>query len=551
MGKVCRHIRKRWSQENLEAALMAIRNGESQRNAGSKFNIPRRTLRRYIHWGIALKRLGRPSVLSPQQEKDFVKRIIRFCEVGLPLTLGLVRHQAFRYCEINKIPHNFNKIKECAGKDWLQSFLHRHPELSKRKAQAMNPARVQKLNRMIVKDYFQKLEDILNNMGLKSNPQNIYNMDEKGCRLTIHHQQSVMARKGSKRVHMVAPEHAENVTVVGCCNAIGNAIPPMVIFKGKRLKPEFQDNLPPGSLVQMAPKGSMTTSLFIKFIEHLSRHKTAGPILLVFDGASSHLHYSIVDFADEKDITLFCLPSNTTHELQPLDKAVYRSFEAHWDQELFRYWDTYPEKHLNKPIFNIISRVWPKCMTPENIQSGFRATGLYPFDPSAIPDCAFAPSLVSELPLPANILENKSQTEETSDSDDNIALATLKQKLQKANDEHVAKTLNMSFQELLPTPHNKNSKIKKVRRKAINYKAQKVTKDLFNNETTCTSTIPCTSKVKPSVPASQPESWYCPACGEDKQIDMRMCIICSKYYHEERVGIAADDSSDFVCFDCM
>jgi hypothetical protein len=51
---------------------------------------------------------------------------------------------------------------------------------------------------------------------------------------------------------MIAPEHAENVTVASCVNAIGNCIPPMITFKGKRLKPEFNDNLLPGSLVRMA-----------------------------------------------------------------------------------------------------------------------------------------------------------------------------------------------------------------------------------------------------------------------------------------------------------
>lgn len=71
---------------------------------------------------------------------------------------------------------------------------------------------------------------------------------------------------------MVAPEHAENVTVAACVNALGCPIPPMIIFKGKKLKSEFTDNLPSGSLVKMAPKGSMTTQLFIDFIHHLGKY---------------------------------------------------------------------------------------------------------------------------------------------------------------------------------------------------------------------------------------------------------------------------------------
>lgn len=131
-------------------------------------------------------------------------------------------------------------------------------------------------------------------------------MDEKGCRLTLYHQQSVVALKGTKRIHLVAPEHAENVTVVGCSSASENVIPPMIIFKGKRLKSEFEGNFPAGALVKMAAKGSMTSELFVLFIQHLSKYKIALPTPLVFDGTD----YGI------------CLSSNTTLELQPLDEPI-------------------------------------------------------------------------------------------------------------------------------------------------------------------------------------------------------------------------------------
>jgi hypothetical protein len=34
-------------------------------------------------------------------------------------------------------------------------------------------------------------------------------------------------------------------------------------------------------------------------------------------------------------------------------------------------------------------------MTTANVRSGFKATGIYPFDPSAIPDLAFKPSEIT------------------------------------------------------------------------------------------------------------------------------------------------------------
>lgn len=215
--------------------------------------------------------------------------------------------------------------------------------------------------------------------------------------MTLHHQQQVLAEKGTKRVHFVAQENAENVTIAMCVNAVGNALPPMVLFKGKRLKPEYCDQLPAGSLVKMASKGSMTTELFVDFINHLGQYKSPGKALLIFDGAACHLDARIVDAADKYDIVLYCLPSNTTHELQPLDKSVNKSYEHHWDQEVLLYAYQHPDRKLTKQRFGkIFTKVWSKCMTQENITNGFRATGIYPYDPNAIPEEAYAPSALTQ-----------------------------------------------------------------------------------------------------------------------------------------------------------
>lgn len=190
-----------------------------------------------------------------------------------------------------------------------------------------------------------------------------------------------MAQKRARRVHLVAPEHAENVTIAMCVNAVGSAIPPMIIFKGQRQNPELSDNLPPGRIVKMAPKGSLTKDLFIDFIKHLAKYKTQGNILLIFDGASSHLDFTVVEEADTHNIILYCLPSNTTHELQPLDKSVNKSFEHHWDQEVMKYVYHNPRRRLTKTSFNsIFAKAWSKALTHENIVNGFKATGLFPYN---------------------------------------------------------------------------------------------------------------------------------------------------------------------------
>ena len=197
-------------------------------------------------------------------------------------------------------------------------------------------------------------------------PERIYNVDGKGCRLSLHRQSYVLTKTGSRRVHYRGKEHGENVTIVSCGNALGNVIPPMILFKGKRMEQEWADNLPTGSIIEMRAKGSMTSQTFVRWLQHFNRYKSAGECLLIVYGAKCHLDYSIVEAAEDMGVTLLCLPSNTTHELQPMDKSVFGPFEKFWDDELMNFWSTFEDREFNKQRFGyVFTPVWDKSATPK------------------------------------------------------------------------------------------------------------------------------------------------------------------------------------------
>lgn len=156
-------------------------------------------------------------MLSTEQEKELKNRIIRLCHVGYPLTTRVLRSCVKTFCDLNNIA-SVNK-GQMIGRDWLRGFLKRHKDVSRRKAQNLNPARAQKLNKAVVADYFEKLKKILEENDLLHSPERIYNIDKKGCQLNVHRAPQVLAERGAKRVHIVAHEHGESVTVVSCGNA--------------------------------------------------------------------------------------------------------------------------------------------------------------------------------------------------------------------------------------------------------------------------------------------------------------------------------------------
>lgn len=46
------------------------------------------------------------------------------------------------------------------------------------------------------------------------------------------------------------------------------------------------------------------------------------------------------------------------------------------------------------------------------------------------------------------------------------------------------------------------------------------------------------------------ENWFCSVCYEDYESDMRQCVKCKDWVHEDCVGLTIDDLEDFECPEC-
>ena len=65
----------------------------------------------------------------------------------------------------------------------------------------------------------------------------------------------------------------------------------------------------------------MVKEMFLKYVV------PEPPTLLLTDGHKSHINLDVIDLCRESNIILFCLPPHTTHALQPLDVAVFKSLK--------------------------------------------------------------------------------------------------------------------------------------------------------------------------------------------------------------------------------
>lgn len=112
--------------------------------------------------------------------------------------------------------------------------------------------------------------------------------------------------------------------------------------------------------------------------------------------------------AKENQVELLCLPPHTTHWLQPLDRTVYGPLKVNYDKACAQYMRENPGQIVTRYKFSgLFRQAYGKAATIANAISGFRSTGIYPFNPTAVPQKSFAPSKAwapaPALPVEENI----------------------------------------------------------------------------------------------------------------------------------------------------
>jgi hypothetical protein len=106
--------------------------------------------------------------------------------------------------------------------------------------------------------------------------------------------------------------------------------------------------------------------------------------MLVLDGHGSHLTPEFDQTCTENNIIPVCMPPHSSHLLQPLDVSCFAVLKRQYGQ-LVEQGMRLGFNFIDKHDFLI---AYPTARTmafkAENIQNGFAATGLVPFDPDRV-----------------------------------------------------------------------------------------------------------------------------------------------------------------------
>ena len=119
------------------------------------------------------------------------------------------------------------------------------------------------------------------------------------------------------------------------------------------------------------------------------------PISLFIDEYKSHVTLDVVDMARNNDVILFCLLSHTTHALQPLDVAIFKSFKNHFSKALsFAKINFVVSK---RDFGRVVKDPFEQAFSTPNIKAGFRKSGIFPFNRNVVDESKMLSSTLHDL----------------------------------------------------------------------------------------------------------------------------------------------------------
>nr|XP_026494170.1 uncharacterized protein LOC113399291 [Vanessa tameamea] len=391
MGKYNRKSnRGLYSKEKLREAVQEVESGRMSGYKASKiYQIPRMTVMDHVNKRRTKSTtLGRNTALSAENEFRLATNLHFMEKYGFGLSRKEVLQLVGDYINKNNLVTPFKN--GIPGKDWFLAFKERHG-LSIKKPQAVEYSRKKAVDPFIIYSYFDLLEKTINDLNLKYKPSSIWNLDETSFSKDPA-KTKIVGAKGHAATRVISTAGKDNTTVLLGASASGEKLPPLIVYKGKNVWETWTSaEAYPGTSYAATKNGWMETEVFESFFKKtfLPIVKDKCPVLLIYDGHSTHVGLNIIEEARKANITILKLPPHTSHVLQPLDIAVMKPFKDRWDALLVQWQRLNIGSVMPKTEFaRLIGQVWAG-IDSQVLRNGFRKAGIHPVNREEINENQF------------------------------------------------------------------------------------------------------------------------------------------------------------------
>lgn len=379
----------RYDKNALKNAVEEVKNGSKLRETCRKYGIPKSTVQDRIIGRVSSSVMGPDPFLTIEIENKIVKWIQDLSRCGFPINKRELFSVIQKIVKTEKLKTPFKDGKP--GQKWYSGFMRRHSSLSLKNAEALEKYRSQ-VTEEFIRSWFKELIDFLDELNISDilkDPSRMLNADESGFSLCPK-TGKLLGIKGRDLQVVKKGNSKENLTVLLTFTADGRLCPPLVVFPYVKPPRALVESIPDEWILGKTDSGWMKSDVFYEYVANtldkwLTKNKVQRPVLFLVDGHKSHMSLDLSKFCHENQIILYALPPNATHLIQPADVAVFKPLKEYWRTEV-REWQAKNENRVVTKmefcgIFEIVLKHpnLPVCM-----RNGFKACGLYPFNPNAV-----------------------------------------------------------------------------------------------------------------------------------------------------------------------
>jgi len=296
-------------------------------------------------------------------------------------------------------------------KHWLSHFVGRHPDSDAKVGRCLDRERALATDLNYFKMHLDRFYHIRCKFHVKD--EDTWNTDEKGFAIGLGGAGTPIYRASRRNPSIIQDGGRDWVTIMEAISGGAKVLPPLIIFKANAHLMGHHTNIDieekEDAFFATSPKGYTNTDITFQWFQEVFEPRTR-PMnginhhrILALDCHSTHVeNYEFIKYAIDHNMHLLCLPSHSTHVLQPLDVGIFSPLTTYYKQELEdRVSQQGPHGTIKKgDIFPMLQRARQKTFQPETIRSAWRASGLISFKRNCIlRDPILQANMVPKTPL--------------------------------------------------------------------------------------------------------------------------------------------------------
>ena len=187
------------------------------------------------------------SILDRNLTLVVMRNLVKYVKHCAMVGYGKTRKDVI--CIVESAPYSRGLLRSSHVTDgWWQRFLQCQSDLSLRQGDSTAHVRMDAVNEDTIDHYFSLLHDTLTTHGSLDKPSQIYNIDKSGVPFNPRPPKIITAKgRGTKKVQHQSSGRKGQITIVTCTNAIGQAIPSMIIYDAAQLNPAWSRDEVPGT----------------------------------------------------------------------------------------------------------------------------------------------------------------------------------------------------------------------------------------------------------------------------------------------------------------